>query len=261
MSAILLETIEQIAYLTMNRPTLHNAFDAALIAELTQAIDCLSRDDSVRAIVLSGAGTSFSAGADLNWMRAQQNASSSENVQDARNLSQLMRTLAFCSKPTIAKVNGQAFGGGVGLIACCDIAISVDSAKFGLTESKLGLAPAVISPYVISAIGQRQALRYFQTAEVFTADNALGIGLLHEICVADALDESIQRQLKFLKAAGPNAVKACKQLVQRTANRSIEAQMLMDEENAQLIAKLRVSPEGQEGLSAFLEKRKAVFAG
>ncbi len=261
MSAILLELSEQIAHLTMNRPALHNAFDAALIAELTEAIDSLSRDASVRVIVLSGAGASFSAGADLNWMRAQQGASQSDNVQDARNLSQLMRTLAFCSKPTIAKVNGQAFGGGVGLIACCDIAISVNSVKFGLTESKLGLAPAVISPYVIAAIGQRQALRYFQTAEVFTAERALSMGLLHEICETDALDDCVNRQLKFLKSAGPNAVKACKQLVQRVANRSIESQMLLDEENAQLIARLRVSPEGQEGLSAFLEKRTAGFAG
>jgi len=261
MSAILLEIKDQVAFLTMNRAELHNAFDAALIKELTGQIDVLSRDAAVRVLVLTGAGSSFSAGADLNWMRAQQQSTQAENLNDAIALAQLMRTLAFCSKPTIAAVNGQAFGGGVGLMACCDIVISVDSAKFGLTESKLGLAPAVISPYVIAAIGGRQAMRFFLSAEIFSAERALELGLIHELCSADTFEATLARQLKLLKSAGPNALKACKQLVQRVAGRSIESQMLLDEENAQLIARLRTSPEGIEGLSAFLEKRKAEFAG
>jgi len=260
MSALLLEIKDQIGFLTMNRAELHNAFDAALIKELTGQIDALSRDEAVRVLVLTGAGSSFSAGADLNWMRAQQQSTQAENLNDARALAQLMRTLAFCSKPTVAAVNGQAFGGGVGLMACCDIVISVDSAKFGLTESKLGLAPAVISPYVIAAIGQRQAMRFFLSAEIFSAERALELGLIHELCSAEAFEATLFRQLKLLKAAGPNALKACKQLVHRVAGRSIESQMLLDEENAQLIARLRTSPEGIEGLSAFLEKRKAEFA-
>ena len=259
MSAILLQIKDQVGYLTMNRAELHNAFDAALIKELTAQIDAISRKAEVRVLVLTGAGSSFSAGADLNWMRAQQQATAAENLNDARALAQLMRTLAFCSKPTIASVNGQAFGGGVGLMACCDIVISVDSAKFGLTESKLGLAPAVISPYVIAAIGQRQAMRYFQSAEIFSAERAFQLGLIHELCSAENLDATLIRQLKLLKTAGPNALKACKQLVHRVSGRSIESQMLIDEENAQLIARLRTSAEGIEGLSAFLEKRKAAF--
>lgn len=261
MSAILLEIKDQIGFLTMNRAEVHNAFDAALIKALTGQIDALSRDAALRVLVLTGAGSSFSAGADLNWMRAQQTATPAENLNDARALAQLMRTLAFCSKPTIALVNGQAFGGGVGLMACCDMVISVDSAKFGLTESKLGLAPAVISPYVIAAMGQRQAMRYFQSAEIFSAERAHELGLVHELCSVDALEATLLRQIKLLKAAGPNALKACKQLVHRVAGRSIESQMLIDEENAQLIAALRTSAEGVEGLSAFLEKRKAGFAG
>ena len=259
MSAILLQIKDQVGYLTMNRAELHNAFDAALIKELTAQIDAISRKAEVRVLVLTGAGSSFSAGADLNWMRTQQQATAAENLNDARALAQLMRTLAFCSKPTIASVNGQAFGGGVGLMACCDIVISVDSAKFGLTESKLGLAPAVISPYVIAAIGQRQAMRYFQSAEIFSAERAFQLGLIHELCSAENLDATLIRQLKLLKTAGPNALKACKQLVHRVSGRSIESQMLIDEENAQLIARLRTSAEGIEGLSAFLEKRKAAF--
>ena len=243
--------------LTMERPTVHNAFDATLIAEMTQALSVLSLDPSCRQLVLTGRGASFSAGADLNWMQAQLTASEAENEADAQRLAQLMRTLAFFPKPTIAKVNGAAFGGGVGLIACCDIAIAVSEARFGLTETKLGLAPAVISPYVIDAIGTRNALRYFQTAELFDATRAQAIGLIHEVVAADQLDISVTVQLKHLRQAGPNAVRAAKALVHRVAGMSIDEQMFIDEENAKLIAKLRVSAEGQEGLSAFLGKRRA----
>ncbi len=243
--------------LTMERQAVHNAFDATLIAEMTAALSALSLDPSCRQLVLTGRGASFSAGADLNWMQAQLTASEAENEADARRLAQLMRTLAFFPKPTLARVNGAAFGGGVGLIACCDIAIAVTEARFGLTETKLGLAPAVISPYVIDAIGTRNALRYFQTAELFDAACAQAMGLIHEVVAADQLDISITVQLKHLRQAGPNAVRAAKTLVHRVAGMSIEEQMFIDEENAKLIAKLRVSAEGQEGLSAFLGKRRA----
>jgi methylglutaconyl-CoA hydratase len=244
----------------LQRPEVHNAFDAALIADLTETIDRLGRDPSVRSLVLTGNGASFSAGADLNWMQAQLSASELHNLDDARKLAQLMRTLAYCPKPTLARVNGSAFGGGVGLIACCDVAIAVPEAKFGLTESKLGLAPAVISPYVLRAIGARQALRYFQTAEIFGAERALAIGLLHEVVPAQELDQAIAKQAHWLSQAGPIAVAECKKLVHRIDQRSVEQQMMQDEENAHLIARLRVSSEGQEGLSAFLAKRKPSYA-
>ncbi len=243
--------------LTMARPSVHNAFDATLIAEMTNALNALALDPGCRQLVLTGSGTSFSAGADLNWMQAQLSASEAENLADARRLAALMRALAFFPKPTLARVNGAAFGGGVGLIACCDIAIAVEQARFGLTETKLGLAPAVISPYVIDAIGTRNALRYFQTAELFDAARAQALGLIHEVVAADQLDSSVAIQLKHLRQAGPNAVQAAKALVHRVAGMSLEDQMFVDEENAQLIAKLRVSAEGQEGLSAFLGKRRA----
>lgn len=243
--------------LTMERPAVHNAFDAALIAEMTTSLNTLAADASCRQLVLTGRGASFSAGADVNWMQSQLTASEAENVADARRLAALMRALAFFPKPTIARVNGAAFGGGVGLIACCDIAISVSQARFGLTETKLGLAPAVISPYVIDAIGTRNALRYFQTAELFDAARAQALGLIHEVVAADQLDISVTVQLKHLRQAGPNAVQAAKALVHRVAGMSIEDQIFVDEENAKLIAKLRVSPEGQEGLGAFLGKRRA----
>ena len=246
--------------LTMERPNVHNAFDAGLIAEMTNALNALSVDPSCRQLVLTGRGASFSAGADLNWMQAQLSASGAENLADARRLAALMRALAFFPKPTLARVNGAAFGGGVGLIACCDIAIAVAEARFGLTETKLGLAPAVISPYVIDAIGTRNALRYFQTAELFDAARAQALGLIHEVVAADQLDMSVAVQLKLLRQAGPNAVQAAKALVHRVAGMSLEDQMLVDEENAQLIAKLRVSAEGQEGLSAFLGKRRASWS-
>jgi methylglutaconyl-CoA hydratase len=245
------------ALLTLERPQVHNAFDAQLISELTQALSALSLDPECRQLVLTGRGASFSAGADLNWMQAQLQASEADNVQDARQLAQLMRTLAFFPKSTIARVNGPAYGGGVGLIACCDMAISAADARFGLTETKLGLVPAVISPYVIDAIGTRNALRYFQTAEVFDAPRAMSIGLVHDIVAPEHLDAAVNTLLKHLRQAGGNAVKEAKKLVQRVVGASFEEQMFLDEENAHLIAKLRVSAEGQEGLSAFLAKRKA----
>ena len=243
-----------IARLRMERAALHNAFDAALVAELTAALESLAADASVRAVVLEGAGASFSAGADLNWMRAMAAASEAANREDALALARLMRTLDQLPKPTIARVHGAAFGGGVGLVACCDIAIGVPGAKFGLTESRLGLLPAVISPYVVAAIGARQARRWFATAEVFDAAQALHLGLLHEVVAEDALDEAIDRQLALLLKAAPFASADAKRLVREVAAATDRDRL--DHDNAALIAALRVSDEGQEGLSAFLDKCK-----
>jgi len=239
--------------LRLDRPDLHNAFDAALIAALTTALQRAGNDDGVRVVVLEGSGASFSAGADLNWMRGMAAAGETENRSDALALARLMRTLDELPKPTVARVHGAAFGGGVGLVACCDIAIGVPEAKFGLTESKLGLLPAVISPYVIDAIGERQARRWFASAEIFDAETALRIGLLHQVVPAMQLDEAVQRQIALLLKAGPKAAASAKSLVRRVAAESDRD--VLDRENAALIAQLRVSPEGQEGLAAFLDKR------
>ena len=248
-----------VLHLRMDRPALHNAFDAALIAELTAALAEAGGDASLRAVVLSGAGASFSAGADLNWMRGMAAAGEAENREDALALARLMRTLDELPKPTVARVHGAAFGGGVGLVACCDIAIGLSGAKFGLTESRLGLLPAVISPYVIAAIGPRQARRWFATAEIFDAAEAHRLGLLHEVAAdIDALDRAVERQVALLLKAGPVASAAAKQLVRDVALQPDRD--LLDHANAALIAALRVSPEGQEGLSAFLDKRTPDWA-
>ena len=241
--------------LCLQRPELHNAFDAGLIDRLTAALDSAATDPDVRVVVLEGAGPSFSAGADLNWMRGMAAAGEDANREDALALARLMRTLDELPRPTIARVQGAAFGGGVGLVACCDIAIGAAEARFGLTESRLGLLPAVISPYVVAAIGPRQARRWFATAEVFDAAQALRIGLLHEVVDADALDTAVERQVELLLKAGPIAAATAKQLVRDVALQPDRDQL--DQSNARLIAALRVSPEGQEGLSAFLDKRKA----
>lgn len=248
-----------VLHLRLQRPELHNAFDADLIGTLTAALEAAGADPTLRVVVLEGAGPSFSAGADLNWMRGMASAGEDENRDDALALARLMRTLDELPKPTIARVHGAAFGGGVGLVACCDIAIGVPGAKFGLTESKLGLLPAVISPYVIAAIGARQARRWFATAEIFEAAQAQRMGLLHEVVAAEALDEAVSRQIALLLKAGPVASATAKRLVREVAWRADRD--MLDTENARLIAALRVSPEGQEGLGAFLDKRRPAWAG
>lgn len=242
-----------VATVTLNRPQVHNAFDDAVIAELTERLAQLGADPAVRAVVLTGAGESFSAGGDLNWMRSMAGFSAAENEADALRLAQLLDTLDRLPKPTVARVNGGAFGGGVGLIACCDVAVGVETARFGLTEVRLGLAPATIAPYVVRAIGARQARRYFLTGERFDAREAQRIGLLHEVVAADALDGTVERLLDALLAGGPLALVACKQLVDDVSGRTDREQLKRD--TAALIARLRVSAEGQEGLHAFFERR------
>ena len=246
-----------VARVRLHRPALHNAFDAELIAAMTDALTLLARDEGVRVVVLEGSGASFSAGADLNWMRGMAAAAERENRDDALALARLMRALDELPKPTIARVQGAAFGGGVGLVACCDIAIGAEDAKFGLTEARLGLLPAVISPYVIAAIGARHARRYFASAEVFDAAQARRIGLLHEVVTADGLDAAVDRQVALLLKAGPVASAQAKSLVRDVAG--LRDRDAIDAANADLIARLRVSPEGQEGLSAFLDKRAAAW--
>ncbi len=250
----------RVARVALDRPQVHNAFDDALVAELTEALGKLDRDSGVRFIVLTGNGSTFSAGADLNWMRGMARASEAENRNDSERLAALMRTLNTLAKPTLARVNGSAYGGGVGLVACCDIAIAADTAKFGLTEVKLGLVPAVISPYVVAAIGARQARRLFVTGEIFDTAYAQRIGLVHEAVAASALDETIDRVLHWLAKGGPHAQREAKHLALELGGALERNSGQTDMKNAALIARLRVSPEGQEGLTAFLDKRPPNWA-
>jgi methylglutaconyl-CoA hydratase len=242
-----------VATLTLNRPEVHNAFDDHLIAGLTTRLRELDHTADVRVVVLAGNGKSFSAGADLNWMKRMAAFSEGENLRDAVGLADLMHTLSALTKPTVARVHGAAYGGGVGLVAACDIAVAGLSAAFSLSEVRLGLIPAVISPYVIAAIGERQARRYFLTAERFDAQEALRIGLVH-IAVEDAkLDEAIGDIVAQLTKGGPRAQSAAKALIAAVANRPIDRKLV--EDTAGRIARIRVTAEGKEGIAAFLEKR------
>lgn len=242
--------------LCMNRPEVHNAFDADMIQELTGALKAADQNDAIRVVVITAKGSCFSAGADLNWMRGLVKASQDENERDALRLADLMRNLNYLSKPTIARINGAAFGGGVGLIAACDITVTVDSARFGLTEARLGLVPAVISPYVIRCIGETHARRYFLSAERFDSQRAYDIGLVQQTTSAEQLDEVVEDTIGQVLKGGPAAVSHGKQLVFEIAGHNADTQKATDEHTARLIARLRVSREGQEGLAAFLEKRK-----
>jgi methylglutaconyl-CoA hydratase len=242
-----------VATLRLNRPEVHNAFDDHLIAELTHALRDLDHNNSVRAVVLAAEGKSFSAGADLNWMKRIAHYSEAENIRDAVALASLMRTLNGLTKPSIARVQGAAFGGGVGLVACCDIAVAGRGATFSLSEVRLGLIPAVISPYVIGAIGERNARRYFLTAERFDSQEALRIGLVHSVVNDADLDGAVVSILDQLLKGGPKAIAAAKDLIAHVAHRPID--QLLAEETASRIAQIRVSPEGQEGIAAFLDKR------
>jgi methylglutaconyl-CoA hydratase len=248
-------------WLTLNRPEIHNAFGDELIAHLTAALREAETDDSVHAIVITGAGKTFSAGADMNWMRNMAQASEDENREDALRLATLLRILNYHPKPTLARINGAAFGGGLGLIACCDISISVADAVFALTEVRLGLVPAVISPYVIRRIGERQARRFFLTAERFDAARAMRLGLIRELATPDMLDSMVEQQLRWLAQGGPQAISEAKSLIFNVCGLSADKQEELDHYTASLIARLRVSSEGQEGLAAFLEKRNPNWTG
>ncbi|OWJ59441.1 enoyl-CoA hydratase-related protein [Inquilinus limosus] len=253
MSAVRIEIGNGVGTVVMDRPDRHNAFDEHVIAELTAGFARLGADDSVRAVVLRGAGKSFSAGADLDWMRRMAAYDEAANLADAKALAALMRTIDTLPKPTVALVHGAAYGGGVGLVACCDIAIATEAAAFSLSEVKLGLIPAVISPYVVRAIGARAARRYFLTAERFDAVEARRLGLVHELVSGDGLEEAARQVLAALRGNGPAAVRAAKDLVAAVAGK---APAEVEDDCARRIAAIRAGDEGKEGVAAFLEKRK-----
>jgi methylglutaconyl-CoA hydratase len=248
-----------IATLTLNRPEVHNAFDAALVLQLTELLVEIKSRRDVRIVVLTGAGRSFSAGADVNWMRAMAGCSEDENFEDALHLADLMALLNSLPLPTVACVNGHAYGGGVGLLACCDIVLASNEARFALSEVRLGLVPAVISPYVVAAIGERNARRLFLSGEAMNAKLARRVGLVHEIAKPNKLDAALEDQIGLLLQGGPNALRESKELIFTVTGGAISADAALKHRTAQIIAQLRVSPEGQEGLAAFLEKRRPAW--
>ena len=246
-----------VATITLNRPEIHNAFDDVLILQLLDGLTQAAAHPGLRVLLLAANGKSFSAGADLGWMRRMADASRDDNLRDAQKLSELMDALNRFPAPTVARVQGAAMGGGVGLIACCDIVLAADNVMFALSEVRLGLAPAVISPYVIAKIGASQARRYFVTAERFSARQALAIGLVHEVVEQGVLDAATAAMLTTLLANGPQAMRAAKALVGLVAG-SQDADVLQAA-TAGVIADLRASEEGREGLRAFLEKSQPTW--
>lgn len=244
-----------VARVTLDRPELRNAFDDVLIAKLNTAFHDLQNDKSVRVVVLAANGPAFCAGADLNWMKRMAGYGYDENLADAKALAAMLAALDRMPKPTIARVHGPVFAGGTGLVAACDIAVGTPEANFCLSEAKLGLSPATISPYVIRAMGERLARRYFLTAEVFDAHEACRIGLLSVLVPTEKLDSTVESLVKHLLAGGPEAHARIKDLIRAVANRPVDDALVAD--TAKRIAEIRVSPEGKEGIASFLEKRKA----
>ena len=243
-----------VVHVLLNRPDVRNAFNQTSIAELTAAFAQLGTEDSVRAIVLGAAGSAFCAGADLNWMQQMAGYDYAENLADASRLAAMLKTIYLCPKPVVAAVQGDCYAGGMGLVAACDIAVAADLAHFCLSEVKLGLIPATIAPYVIKAMGENAARRYFVTAERFTASEATRIGFVHATVPADELDGAVAHIVKALVTASPNAVREAKRLVRDIGGAPITDALIDD--TAQRIAVVRASAEGREGVGAFLEKRK-----
>lgn len=244
-----------VAMIAMNRPQVHNAFDEAMICELIEAFRDLGADDTVRVIIIAAEGKSFCAGADLNWMKRASEYNEDQNREDAGELALMLNAIYACPKPVIARVQGNAFGGGVGVVAAADIAIGVADAQFSLSEVKLGIIPAVISPYVIEAMGARYAHRYFISAERFSASEAYRIGLLHDLASSvEAMDEQIAVLCSALLANGPKAMESAKNLIQAVSHKSIDDELM--EDTIERIAQIRSTPEAKEGIRAFLEKRK-----
>lgn len=252
--AIRISTQGQVATVVLNRPEVRNAFNDEVIAELTQAFVQQGNQADVRAIVLMAEGPAFCAGADLNWMRRMADYTRDENLADAEKLAFMLRTLYECPKPVIARVQGDVVAGGMGLVAACDMVVSVDTAHYCLSEVRLGLIPATISPYVIRAMGARASHRYFLTAERFTAAEALRIGFVHEVVPADQLDARVGELVAALTGASPNAVRECKKLLHDVAGHDITR--LLIERTVEGIADIRASDEGKEGVQSFLQKRK-----
>lgn len=248
-----LDCEDTLATVTLNRPQVRNAFNETMIAELTSAFDMLGQHREIRAIVLAANGVAFCAGADLNWMRKMAGYSDDENRADARALARMLATIDRCPKPVVARVNGDVYAGGMGLISAADIVVAQEEAHFCLSEARLGLIPATIAPYVIRAMGERAARRYFTTAEPFDGVTALRLGLVSKLVPQVALDETVRRLADALRANGPGAVAASKRLVQDVAGRPLTDELIA--ESAERIARVRASAEGREGVTSFLEKR------
>ncbi|MFZ3084735.1 enoyl-CoA hydratase/isomerase family protein [Rhodoferax ferrireducens] len=246
-----------VAQVTLSRPEVRNAFNDEVIAELTTAFTELGQNKAVRAIVLAASGPAFCAGADLNWMRRMADYTHAENLADAAQLAEMLRVIYTCPKPTVARIQGDVYAGGMGLVAACDMAVSVDTANYCLSEVKLGLYPATISPYVIRAMGARAAHRYFLTAERFDAVEALRIGFVHAVVSAEQLDAKVNEMTQALLSASPNAVQQCKTLLHNVAGQDIDAALIA--QTVEGIATIRASFEGKEGVQSFLQKRKPAW--
>lgn len=251
------EHADGVAHVWLNRPQLHNAFDEHLVEHLHHTFAELDRDTRVRVVVIGGRGKSFCAGGDLAWMQRMAGYDDDQNLEDAGRLAAMLWSLYRLRKPTIARVHGAALAGGTGLVAACDIAVATPEASFGTTEVRLGLIPATISPYVIRAIGERAARRYFQTAERFDAQTAHRLGLVHELCAADALDETVGRLLQALLAGAPQALSASKRLIADVSDRVIDADLMKD--TSRRIAQVRGGQEAREGIAAFFDKRRPAW--
>jgi methylglutaconyl-CoA hydratase len=253
-SALVIQITNGVATITLSRPDVRNAFNDEVIAEVKAAFTEVAQAADVRCVVLAAEGSAFCAGADLNWMRRMADYTRDENLADAGQLAAMLRAIYECPKPTIARVQGDVFAGGVGLVAACDMAVSVDTATYCLSEVKLGLIPATISPYVIRAMGARASHRYFLTAERFSAAEAHRIGLVHEVVASDVLDAKVAELTSALVSASPNALRACKRLLQDVAEREIDDALVAH--TVAGIADIRSSAEGKEGVQSFLQKRK-----
>lgn len=243
-----------VATVTLTQPEIRNAFSDEVILEITEAFRVAGERPDVRAVVLAAEGTAFCAGANLNWMRRMADYDRAENLQDAGALAEMLRTIYHCPKPTIARVQGDVYAGGMGLVAACDMAVAAENAGFCLSEVKIGLVPGTIAPYVLLAMGARAGHRYFLTGERFDAAEALRIGFVHQVVAAEQLDDAVDGLLKALLVAGPDAVRTCKKLVLDVAEREINAQLIAS--TVEVIADIRASEEGKEGVQAFLSKRK-----
>lgn len=257
MKHLLLSFHQGVATVTLNRPEVRNAFNDEVIVELTAAFLALSERDDVRAVVLAANGSAFCAGADLNWMKRMATYTREENLADGRGLARMLEVIYTCPKPTVARIQGDVYAGGMGLVAACDMAVAAEAAHFCLSEVKIGLIPATISPYVIRAMGSRAAHRWFLTAERFSAAQAHGMGLVHEVVPADQLDAQVQAITGALVAAGPDAMRACKRLLHEVGGREITPGLI--DRTVEGIADIRASQEGREGIRAFLEKRKPAW--
>lgn len=240
-----------ICTISINRPDALNAFNKDVIEDLMIQLTFAGDDDFIRAVVITGEGSAFSSGADVNWLKSMTKQDHSTNSMEALKMAQMLQKLYTLPKPTIAKINGPAFGGALGIIACCDIAIAVNTSQFAFPEVKLGVVPAVISPYIVSAIGHRNTKRLFITGVTFTADDALSMGLIHKVVHNSLFDEAVEEELELLLNAGPSAQSECKRLLQKLAGVSED----ISDYTAELIVQTRISKEGEEGLNAYLEKR------